>query len=372
LIGRERHDRALNHYEDSEIDCVTPKGLPAIRRSPSAACKILQPVMLSRAFILKIASFRAVERLVRRSFLFRPLVRRFIAGETLDTAIKISEELAGRGFLISLDFLGENVDNLADATAAKDMYLRMLEAIANSSLAGARPRMAGAVGEPKSQSGDKTIEACNISVKLTQCGFDISDELTERHYREVLSAAARLGNFVRVDMEGSPYTDRTVNLVERLFKESPNTGTVLQAYLYRTPGDVERMISDKIRTRLVKGAYFEPAKIAIQNRKKLEEAYVSLTARLLDAGEYPAIATHNERLVEAAIAHARAKGIDRSRFEFQFIYGVARPLQARLVAEGFNVRIYVPFGSSWYAYFSRRIAERPANAFFVLRSLFRG
>jgi len=343
--------------------------------------------MLSRAIILKIASLRPVERLVRKSFLFRPLVKRFVAGESLEEAMKACQDLADRGFFLSLDYLGENVKSSEGAAEAKDMYITMLRRIAESPLASKPPKLVNvAVGASRpnpspgspNASGSPTspargeVESCNISIKLTQCGFDISDELTEKHYSEVVEEAAQLGNFVRVDMEGSTYTERTVRIVTRMFDEFPNTGTVLQAYLKRTPDDVELMIQKRIRTRLVKGAYLEPATVAYQSKKQVNEQYIKLGTRLLDAGNYPAIATHDPNMVSAITEYASANGIDKSRFEFQMIFGVGRPLQNKLISEGYNVRIYVPFGESWYPYFTRRIAERPANAMFILKSLIRG
>jgi proline dehydrogenase len=188
----------------------------------------------------------------------------------------------------------------------------------------------------------------------------------------VVTAAARSGNFVRIDMEASDYTQRTIDLVRRVLPDHPNTGTVLQAYLYRTDEDVELMIELQARVRLCKGAYLEPASVAYPEKHKVDEAYVRQGKRLLESGFYPALATHDERIVKELKAFAADKGIDKSRFEFQMLYGIRRDLQESLVREGYNVRIYVPFGDRWYPYFTRRLAERPANSLFILKTLFKG
>lgn len=306
--------------------------------------------MLTRSLILKTSAFPPVEKMVRKSFLFKGLVHRFIAGDTLEEALKASEVLVEKGFKVSLDFLGENTKSKDEALAAKATYSQMLSAIA------------------KSPCGPST----NISIKLTQCGLDQGEEFAETNYREVLKAAEDVGNFVRVDMEGSDYTQRTIDMIKRVFPDQKNTGTVLQSYLYRTPEDVELMIDLQARTRIVKGAYLEPPTVAIQEKAKVDEAYVVAAKRLMEAGNYPAIATHDERIINELKAFASDKNIDKSRFEWQMLYGIRRDLQDKLLAEGYNVRVYVPFGDSWYPYFTRRLAERPANAFFILKSMFKG
>lgn len=306
--------------------------------------------MLARSLILKTSALGPVERMVRKSRLFRPLVSRFIAGDTLEEAIKVSEELVGKGLLVTLDYLGENTKSEAEALAAKATYIQMLERIAQSSC------------------GPKT----NISIKLTQCGLDQGDQFAENNFRDVLQAAANVGNFVRVDMESSAYTERTVNMIVKVWEDFKNTGTVLQSYLYRTPGDVETMIKHQIRTRLVKGAYLEPPTVAFKEKSKVDEAYVEQAKRLVSEGFYPAIATHDEAIINEVNRYVAEKGIDKGRFEYQMLYGIRRDLQEGLMKQGYNVRVYVPFGDSWYPYFTRRLAERPANAFFILKSLFKG
>jgi proline dehydrogenase len=306
--------------------------------------------MIGRTLILKTSALPPVEKIVRNSFLFRGVVRRFIAGDTLEEALAVSEELAGRGFFVSLDYLGENTKSHEEALASKNKYIEMLEKI----------------GASNCSSGT------NISIKLTQCGLDQGEEFAEENLREVLEAAAAVKNFVRVDMESSDYTERTVQMMERVWVNHKNTGTVLQSYLFRTPQDVETMVRMQMRTRIVKGAYLEPPNVAHQQKSKVDEAYVQCAKRLMDAAYYPAIATHDERIINVLKAYAADHRIDTSRFEFQMLYGIRRDLQEQLRSEGYNVRVYVPFGDSWYPYFTRRLAERPANMMFILKSLTKG
>jgi proline dehydrogenase len=318
--------------------------------------------MLSRVLVLKVSGWRPVERMIR-SRLFRPFVRRFVPGETVEEAVKVAEDLAARGYFISLDLLGENVHSEAEAAAAASVYSQMVDAIAKSSCSKGR--------ESEGVSSLPPIETTNISIKLTQCGLDQGDAVAEGHYRSVVEQAARHKSFVRVDMEGSDYTERTVRMVERVFDSLGHTGTVLQSYLHRTPKDIEWAIERQIRIRLVKGAYLEPEEVALQSKAKVDEAYAVQAERLLEAGFYPAFATHDANLVRKICEFAAARQIDKDRFEFQMLYGIRRDLQERLLKEGYRVRIYIPFGDSWYPYFSRRLAERPANIFFLLKSLFR-
>jgi proline dehydrogenase len=302
--------------------------------------------MLFRTLILRASGLRLVKTLVTRSFLFRPLVRRFIAGETLDTALAAADESAAQGFFVSLDLLGENVSSLAEAERERDAYLALIERIGRS------PHR----------------DRINVSIKLTAIGLDQGDDVAERHYRKILAAAAKLDMFVRADMEGSPYTERTIAMVERVFPDFPNTGTVLQSYLHRTPDDIERLIRLGCRVRIVKGAYLEPPEVAIQEKSGVDRAYVEGAKRLLSGAKYPAMATHDEAIVTKLRAHIAAEGIPAAHYEWQMLYGIRRDLQERLRAEGENVRVYIPFGAQWYPYFSRRLAERPANLFFIARA----
>ncbi|HZH97640.1 MAG TPA: proline dehydrogenase family protein [Fimbriimonadaceae bacterium] len=306
--------------------------------------------MLARSLILKTSALRPVERMVKKSFLFRGVVERFIAGDTLEEALKVSEDLASKGFLVSLDYLGENTKSKDEALAAKATYIEMLSQIAKSPCA----------------------SVTNISIKLTQCGLDQGDQFAEENFREVLKAAEAVNNFVRVDMESSEYTERTVQMLTRVWQDHKNTGTVLQTYLYRTPKDVETMIELGMRTRLVKGAYLEPASVAHPEKAKVDEAYIILGKRMMDDAFYPAFATHDEKIIDQLNRYAAEKSIDKSKFEYQMLYGIRRDIQDRLKADGYNVRVYVPFGDSWYPYFTRRLAERPANSLFILKSMFKG
>jgi proline dehydrogenase len=315
---------------------------------------------LARTLVLKTSAMPFVERLVRRSFLFRPLVKRFIAGDTLEEAIAISEGLLSRGLRISLDYLGENTRSEAEALEAKATYVQMLNRIAEVPIV--KAYNANPVGP----------EPLNISIKLTQCGLDQGEAFAEKNYRDVLDVAKGLHNFVRIDMEASEYTERTMEMIGRVLPEYPNTGTVLQTYLYRTPKDVEQVIAWKARTRLVKGAYLEPPSVAYPEKEKVDKAYVDLAKELLLHGNYPALATQDEKIIRELNAFVAERGIDKAGFEYQMLYGIRRDLQDSLLAEGYNVRIYVPFGDSWYPYFTRRLAERPANAFFIMKSLFKG
>lgn len=306
--------------------------------------------MLARSLILRTSAMKPVEKLVRNSFMFRGLVKRFIAGDNLDQALVVAEDLVARGFHTSLDYLGENTKTEAEALAAKATYIQMLQRIAASPCA---PRT-------------------NISIKLTQCGLDLGDDYAVENYREVLREAEKLGNFVRVDMEASEYTERTIQIMGRVWEDHKNTGTVLQTYLYRTPDDVELMIRLGMRTRLVKGAYLEPATVAHPEKSKVDDAYMTLGKRMLEAANYPAFATQDEKIISALTVHAQEKGISQDKFEFQMLYGIRRDLQDRLRDQGYNVRVYIPFGDMWYPYFTRRLAERPANALFIAKSLFKG
>ncbi len=251
------------------------------------------------------------------------------------------------GSTASLDHLGENVSEERAARLAADDYLAAFEAIAAEKL------------------------DANVSVKLTQLGLDISPALCRELLGRVLARANELGNFVRIDMEGSAYTQRTLDMVFEMHRRFPNCGVVLQSYLYRTLGDVARANAAGIRVRLVKGAYDEPPTVAYPKKGDVDAKYEEAMGELLAGGVYPAIATHDDRLIEATTRMARERGVAADRFEFQLLYGIRRDLQERLVREGYRVRIYVPYGTEWYPYLMRRLAERPANLLFILRSVLR-
>jgi len=299
--------------------------------------------------LLAVADSPPVAGAIRRARFSRGLVRRFIAGETLAEALAAAGDIAAQGMTTTLDQLGENVTTVAEARAAVASYVAILERMAAAGL------------------------APNISVKLTMLGLDLGDGVARDHMAPILEAARGVGGFVRIDMEGSAYTERTLAIAEALHDRFlDEVGTVIQSYLRRSAADVERLIGREMRVRLVKGAYAEPEAVAFANRREVDDAYVRLMERLLDNGRFPALGTHDPALIRAAQGYALRMGIDADRFEFQMLYGVRRDAQAALTAAGCGVRVYVPYGTQWYPYFTRRIAERPANALFVLRQLVSG
>jgi proline dehydrogenase len=275
------------------------------------------------------------------------LSSRFVAGETLEDALGAGRKINSEGITLTLDHLGESVTSLDEAARARDVYLGTLAAIHENQICG------------------------NVSLKLTQFGMDLSEAECRKNVAQLVAQAARIGNFVRVDMESSEYTERTIELVEELHRQYGSVGTVIQAYLYRSRKDIERLSKDRIRVRLCKGAYLEHADVAYPGKADVDRNFVELMKLLLDEGEYPAIATHDERMIEQTKAYAAARSIAKDRFEFQMLYGIRRDLQKRLVAEGYRLRLYVPFGKAWYPYFMRRLAERPANVIFLVRHAFR-
>jgi proline dehydrogenase len=275
------------------------------------------------------------------------LSRRFVAGETLADALAVGRHVNSERISITLDHLGENVTSPVEAEASRDVYTRTLEQLHAAGIQG------------------------NVSLKLTQFGMDLSEDTCRANVAHVVRKAAELESFVRVDMESSVYTDRTLRLVRDLHGEHGAVGAVIQAYLYRSARDVETLCKEGIRVRLCKGAYLEPHSVAFPHKADVDRNYIALMNLLLDKGVYPAIATHDPRMIEATRQYAAAHGIGPDRFEFQMLYGIRRDLQQRLVAEGYRLRLYVPFGKAWYPYFMRRLAERPANVVFLLRNLLR-
>jgi len=282
------------------------------------------------------------------SRLARPLSSRFVAGLALADAMRAARSLNQQGMSVSLDHLGENVTNLAEAQACRDVYLRALAEINSAEL------------------------DANVSLKLTQFGIDLSADECHANSSAVVSIAAKFRSFVRIDMESSEYTDRTLAAVYHLFAETKSCGAVIQAYLRRSAADIGELNRRGIRVRLCKGAYLEPDAVAFQDKKEVDDNFLALARTLLAEGVYPAIATHDERMIAGTLAFVKERKIDPSQFEFQMLYGVRRDLQQRLIAEGWRVRIYVPFGEAWYPYFMRRLAERPANVVFILQALMRG
>lgn len=302
-----------------------------------------------RSALLYLSSQQQIFRFVRNNRLAKSFANRFVAGETLDTALAAVTRLNARGITASLDLLGESVHNEAEARAAGDAYVTMLERI------------------------HKQKADANVSVKLTAMGLDISEDLCVAVMHKILQWAREYQTFVRIDMESSEYTQRTVDLFEqRLYPAyRENVGIVLQSYLYRTFADVERANLIKARVRLCKGAYNEPETVAYPEKKDVDANYVRSMHELMVKGNYPGIATHDEAIINEAKRFARENQIAPNRFEFQMLYGVRRDLQDRLVREGYRMRVYVPFGTQWYPYLMRRLAERPANVAFLTGNVFK-
>jgi proline dehydrogenase len=302
-----------------------------------------------RSTLLYLSSRPRIFRFVRNNRLAKRFAKRFVAGETLDEAVAAVAALNARAITASLDLLGESVTNEREARAAGAQYLRVLDHI-----------------------HEKKLDA-NVSLKLTAMGLDISEELCISVMQDVLDRARELSTFVRLDMEGSAYTERTLNLfADRLYPAyKEHVGIVLQSYLYRTRSDVERAVQLGCRVRLCKGAYNEPASVAFPEKEEVDRNYVLCMRMLLDKGNYPGIATHDPRIIDDAKRYVDAQQIDRSRFEFQMLYGIRRDLQEQLVRDGYRMRVYVPFGTQWYPYLMRRLAERPANVAFITGNVIR-
>jgi proline dehydrogenase len=300
--------------------------------------------------ILKLSRSHGMRSFVSTNRLGRSMAHRFVAGESLEDAIPSTRELNQQGIHVSLDHLGENTANPAAADHSTQQYLSLLDRIATEKL------------------------DANISIKLTALGLDIDPELCLQNVTKVLERAASYDQtFVRLDMEGSDYTQRTLDMFQNLWEASHrNVGVVLQSYLYRTADDIEQMISQKARVRLCKGAYLEPAQVAFPEKEKTDENYVKCMERLLSEGNYPGIATHDEKIINHALQYSAANKISADRFEFQMLYGVRRDLQKKLVEQGYNVRAYVPYGVEWYPYLMRRMAERPANLMFMMSQFWKG
>ena len=296
-----------------------------------------------RRTLLYLSEQPQVFRFVRGNGLARHFARRFVAGETIDDAIAAVRGLNARGITASLDLLGESVHNEEEARASGREYLTILDRIHAAKL------------------------KANVSLKLTAMGLDMSEDLCVAIVQEILERARGYGSFVRLDMESSRYTQQTLDLFEHRLYPSfrENVGIVLQSYLYRTMEDVEHANQLKARVRICKGAYQEPASVAYPDKKDVDASYVRAMHALMERGNYPGIATHDEAIIGEAKRFAAERGIGRERFEFQMLYGVRRDLQERLVREGYNMRVYVPFGTQWYPYLMRRLAERPANVAFM-------
>jgi proline dehydrogenase len=301
--------------------------------------------LLMRALLLKLSESKRLAPLIMSNGVSRRVARRFVAGETLDDAIEAARVLNAAGRSASLDLLGENVSDEAGARDAAHGYVAMFNRIARENL------------------------NANVSLKLTQLGLDLSESLCQELVERIVAHATDLGNFVRIDMEGSAYTQRTVELTKRVRAKYTGVGTVMQAYLYRAEKDVQDLLSVGCRMRLCKGAYKEPPEIAFPEKADVDANYVKLMKLLLPSGIYHGIATHDPAMILATKDFVREKNIGRDHFEFQMLYGIRTDLQQQLVREGYRLRIYIPFGTDWFPYFMRRLAERPANLAFFLRNL---
>ncbi len=301
-----------------------------------------------RAIFVGLSNVEALRKFATKNKIARKTASRFIAGEELKDGIEAAKKLNLNNIEVTMDFLGENTKTEKEAWACAKEITKIMEAIKRENIWG------------------------NVSIKLTQLGLDLGEEFCEGVLRFLFDGAKSKNIFVRIDMEGSPYTQKTLNLFYKLYEEYKNIGIVIQAYLYRSYEDVEKIISLGARIRLCKGAYKEPKSIAFPKKSQVNENFIKIMKRLLDSKIYHAIATHDEKMIKATIEYAREKGITKDRFEFQMLYGIRRDMQLKLVKEGFKVRVYLPYGTHWFPYYMRRLGERPANLFFILRNIFKG
>jgi len=306
--------------------------------------------MITRSALIYLSQHEGLKDFATRFRPFKKLTTRFVAGETIDEAVEAIRRINASGCSASFDHLNESVGKADETKAEVNEYLRILEQI------------------------DATGINSNVSIKLSQFGLEIDPELAYRNARIVVDDAARRGNFVRVDMEGSAVTQLTIDIFKRLRAEFGlnDVGIVLQSYLYRTYQDAQDLLKIPARIRICKGAYSEPPEVAYPDKKDTDENYVRVMKLLLSSGTYHGIATHDPKMIDATIQFAQKEGIGKEAFEFQMLYGVRRDLQTQLARDGYNMRVYVPYGKHWYPYFMRRLAERPANIWFVTKNLFKG
>jgi proline dehydrogenase len=302
-----------------------------------------------RAILISLSKSAMLKRFALKNRLAQKAARRFVAGLSLEEAVKPIQELNAKGILVTMDFLGESVSTGEEALEAANEAIRILETIQARVIQG------------------------NVSVKLTQLGLELGQEFCRNNVARIVEKAKAFGNFVRIDMEGTDATDRTLDIFYALLERfgSGHVGIVIQSYLCRTEKDVTEILKRGGRIRLCKGAYKEPAALAFPKKKDVNASFAKLTRMLLDSGIYHGIATHDETMIRAAKEYARGRGIDPKTFEFQMLYGIRRDLQEQLVKDGYNMRVYVPYGRQWYPYNMRRLAERPANLFFILKNVFR-
>ncbi len=305
-----------------------------------------------RTLFLYLSTAGWARGLVTHFFLARRAARRFVAGETLEEAIAVARGLNNKGMLISLDHLGESVHDEATAVQSTDDYMVILDAIYSNRL------------------------DANISVKLTQLGLDVSEDLCVDNMRRILAKAGEIGTTVNIDMESSAYTERTLNIYRQLLQDFSNIGTVIQSYLRRTEADMAQLATEGAVIRLCKGAYKEPAEVAFPEKADVDDNFVKVMKQFMAEehrrqGAYLKLATHDPKIIETAIDYAKENDIPRGEFEFQMLYGIRPQTQLDLVQQGYQMRVYIPYGTEWYPYFMRRLAERPANLWFLLKNLFR-
>lgn len=306
--------------------------------------------MITRSALIWLSRHEGLKDFATGFKLFKKLTTRFVAGDTIDEVIPIIREINAENAVASFDHLNESVESAAEAEREVEEYLNILAQIA-----------------------EKRVRS-NVSIKLTQFGLGIDPELAYRNARRVVEDAHRRGNFVRVDMEDSKVTQVTIDIFKRLRAEFGlnDVGIVLQSYLYRTLADAQELVKLPARIRICKGAYFEPPEVAFADKKDVDANYVKVMQVLLSSGIYHGIATHDPKMIDATIDFATREGIGKEKYEFQMLFGVRRDLQRQLARDGFNMRVYVPYGKHWYPYFMRRLAERPANIWFVLKNLAKG
>jgi proline dehydrogenase len=305
-----------------------------------------------RAFFVHLSENRSLRSFSERSAIGQRVSGRFVAGTEIADAVRVTQNVNRSGMSVSIDNLGENVTNIDEARHSAQLYNDILDAIAANHL------------------------NANISLKLTHMGLDVDEAMARDIVSGLVAKAAGMNpaGFVRVDMEGSPYTQRTLDFVHELHRRPGHgncVGTVIQSYLKRSEADVEKLLSERIRIRLCKGAYKEPATIAFEEKADVDANYVKLMKILMKSGVYHGLATHDEKIIREAQAFATRENIARDSFEFQMLYGIRRDLQQQLVRDGWRMRVYVPFGTEWYPYFMRRLGERPANVFFIARNMLR-
>jgi proline dehydrogenase len=303
-----------------------------------------------RATFISLSESKSLRATAEKTWLGQRLSRRFVAGTTIGDALAATRATNQLGLSVSVDNLGENVTNADEARHSAELYHQMLDQMSAQKL------------------------NANVSLKLTHMGLDVDPALAFDLATRLVQHAASINNFVRIDMEGSPYTQRTLDFVRKLHAQPENAGkvgAVIQAYLFRSEKDIEQLMADRIRVRLCKGAYQESPEISFEKKEDTDANYVKLMKMLLKSGIYHGIATHDENMIRATIEFAQKEKIPASGFEFQMLYGVRRDLQQKLVKDGWACRVYIPFGTEWYPYLMRRLAERPANAIFILKNLFR-